>query len=167
MKENKIDGPYSTPIILPEQKVLNEWLDYNGHMNVAYYTLAFDKSLDIFLEDLLGIGESHAYKNNQGPFVVQAHYHYLNEMRLNEKFHVRLFVVDCDKNKMHLCMEIYSLFQEKVIAVVEQVLINVNLKLRKSEPYPPWAFEKLIKLKKTHKNASLPSAFGKSIGLKK
>jgi len=167
MKENKIDGPYSTPIILPEQEVLNEWLDYNGHMNVAYYTLAFDKSLDIFLEDLLGIGESHAYKNNQGPFVVQAHYHYLNEMRLNEKFHVRLFVVDCDKNKMHLCMEIYSLFQEKVIAVVEQVLINVNLKLRKSEPYPPWAFEKLIKLKNTHKNALLPSAFGKSIGLKK
>ena len=167
MKEKKIDGPYSTPIILPEQEVLNEWLDYNGHMNVAYYTLAFDKSLDIFLEDLLGIGESHAYKNNQGPFVVQAHYHYLNEMRLNEKFHVRLFVVDCDKNKMHLCMEIYSLFQEKVIAVVEQVLINVNLKLRKSEPYPPWAFEKLIKLKNTHKNASLPSAFGKSIGLKK
>ena len=167
MQENKIDGPYSTPIILPEQEVLNEWLDYNGHMNVAYYTLAFDKSLDIFLEDLLGIGESHAYENNQGPFVVQAHYHYLNEMRLNEKFHVRLFVVDCDKNKMHLCMEIYSLFQEKVIAVVEQVLINVNLKLRKSEPYPPWAFEKLIKLKNTHKNASLPSAFGKSIGLKK
>ena len=167
MKENKIGGQYSTPIILPEQKVLKEWLDYNGHMNVAYYTLAFDKSLDIFLEDLLGIGESHAYKNNQGPFVVQAHYHYLNEMRLNEKFHVRLFVVDCDKNKMHLCMEIYSLFQEKVIAVVEQVLLNVNLKLRKSEPYPPWAFKRLIKLKNTHKNASLPSAFGKSIGLKK
>ena len=167
MKENKIDGPYSTPIILPEQEVLNEWLDYNGHMNVAYYTLAFDKSLDIFLEDLLGIGESHAYKNNQGPFVVQAHYHYLNEMRLNEKFHVRLFVVDCDKNKMHLCMEIYSLFQKKVIAVVEQVLINVNLKLRKSEPYPQWAFEKLLKLKNTHKNASLPSTLVKSIGLKK
>jgi len=167
MKENKIGGQYSTPIILPEQKVLKEWLDYNGHMNVAYYTLAFDKSLDIFLEDFLGIGETHAYENSQGPFVVQAHYHYLSEMKLNEKFNVRLFVVDCDKNKMHLCMEIYSLFQEKVIAVVEQVLINVNLKLRKSEQYPYWAFEKLLKLKNAHKNASLPSAFGKSIGLKK
>ena len=42
MKENKIGGQYSTPIILPEQKVLKEWLDYNGHMNVAFYTLAFD-----------------------------------------------------------------------------------------------------------------------------
>ncbi len=167
MKKNKIGGQYSTPIILPEQEVLKEWLDYNGHMNVAYYTLAFDKSLDIFLEDLLGIGESHAYENNQGPFVVQAHYHYLNEMRLNEKFNVRLFVIDCDKNKMHLCLEIYSLLQKKVISVVEQVLINVNLKLRKSEPYPLWAFERLLELKNTHKNASLSSVFGKSIGLKK
>ena len=167
MKDSKVDSLYSTPIILPEQQVLEEWLDYNGHMNVAFYTLAFDKSLDIFLEDFLEIGETHAHENNQGPFVVQAHYHYLNEMKINEKFNVRLFVVDCDKNKMHLCLEIYSLLQEKVISVVEQVLINVNLKLRKSEPYPPWAFEKLLKLKNTHKNASLPSAFGKSIGLKK
>ena len=167
MKDIKVDGLYSTPIILPEQQVLEEWLDYNGHMNVAFYTLAFDKSLDIFLEDFLGIGETHAHENNQGPFVVQAHYHYLNEMKINEKFNVRLFVVDCDKNKMHLCLEIYSLLQEKVISVVEQVLINVNLKIRKSEPYPPWAFERLVKLKNTHKNASLPSAFGKSIGLKK
>ena len=167
MKDNKFGGQYSTPIILPEQKVLKEWLDYNGHMNVAYYTLAFDKSLDIFLEDFLGIGETHAYENNQGPFVVQAHYHYLNEMNLNEKFIVRLYLVDCDKNKMHLCLDIYSLLQKKVISVVEQVLINVNLKLRKSQPYPQWAFERLLKLKNTHKNASLPSAFGKSIGLKK
>ncbi len=42
MKENKIGAQYSTPIILPEQKVLKEWLDYNGHMNVAYYILIFD-----------------------------------------------------------------------------------------------------------------------------
>ena len=68
MKDSKVDDPYSTPIILPEQQVLKEWLDYNGHMNVAFYTLAFDKSLDIFLEDFLGIGETHAYKNNQGSF---------------------------------------------------------------------------------------------------
>ena len=167
MKENKIDGPYSTPIILPEQEVLNEWLDYNGHMNVAYYTLAFDKSLDIFLEDLLGIGESHAYKNNQGPFVVQAHYHYLNEMSLNEEFNVRLLVVDCDQKRMHLCLDIFSKKQKQVIAVAEKVLINVNLNLRKVEHYPVWAYERLIKIKKTHEIASFPDVLGKKISLKK
>ena len=33
------------------QSVREEWIDYNGHMNVAYYTLAFDNSLDDFLEN--------------------------------------------------------------------------------------------------------------------
>ena len=73
MKDSKVDGLYSTPIILPEQQVLEEWLDYNGHMNVAFYTLAFDKSLDIFLEDFLGIGESHAQENNQDRSVSAFH----------------------------------------------------------------------------------------------
>ena len=35
------------------QNVKKEWIDYNGHMNVAYYTLAFDNSLDDFLETIL------------------------------------------------------------------------------------------------------------------
>ena len=45
------DGPYETPIILPEKKVIKDWIDFNGHMNVAFFTLAFDQSLDIFLEE--------------------------------------------------------------------------------------------------------------------
>ena len=86
------DGPYNTPIILSEKIVLKDWIDYNSHMNVAFYTLAFDKSLDEFLEETLGIGETHAFQNKQGPFVLQAHYYYLNEMSLDEKFNVRLLV---------------------------------------------------------------------------
>ena len=161
------DGPYDTPIILPEKQVIEDWIDYNGHMNVAFYTLAFDKSLDIFLEDTLGIGETHAFQNKQGPFVLQAHYHYLNEMSLDEKFNVRLLVVDCDKKRMHLCLDIFSLRKNKVIAVAEKVLINVNLEIRKTEHYPLWAFKRLLKLKEIHKNGLFPDVLGKEITLKK
>ena len=75
------DGPYDAPVKLPKKRVLKSWIDYNGHMNVAFYTMAFDKSLDIFLEKTLGLGETHARENAQGPFVVQANFHYLNEMK--------------------------------------------------------------------------------------
>ena len=172
MVEKKInnrghDGPYDTPIILPEKRVIKDWIDYNGHMNVAFYTLAFDKSLDIFLEDTLGIGETHAFQNKQGPFVLQAHYHYLNEMSLDEKFNVRLLVVDCDKKRMHLCLDIFSLKKNKVIAVAEKVLINVNLEIRKTEHYPLWAFKRLLKLKEIHKNGPFPGVLGEEITLKK
>ena len=161
------DGPYKTPIILSEKIVLKEWIDYNGHMNVAFYTLAFDNSLDEFLENTIGIGETHAFQNQQGPFVLQSHYHYLNEMSLDEKFNVRLLVVDCDEKKMHLCLDIFSIKQNKVIAVSETVLINVNLAIRKTEKYPIWAYNRLLKLKKTHQNGKFPSVLGKPIGLKK
>ena len=161
------NGPYNTPIVLPSKKVLPEWIDYNGHMNVVFYTLAFDNSLDFFLEEVLGIGETHAIKEKQGPFVLQAHYNYLNEMSLNEEFNVRLLVVDCDQKRMHLCLDIFSEKQNKVIAVAEKVLINVNLNLRKVEHYPVWAYERLIKIKKTHENASFPDVLGKKISLKK
>ena len=161
------DGPYDTPIVLPEKRVIKDWIDYNGHMNVAFYTLAFDKSLDIFLEDTLGIGETHAFQNKQGPFVLQAHYHYLNEMSFDEKFNVRLLVVDCDEKRMHLCLDIFSQKKDKVIAVAEKVLINVNLKIREAVHYPSWAYKRLVKLKETHKKAQFPDVLGKKITLKK
>ena len=41
------DGPYDAPLKLPSRKVLKSWIDYNGHMNVAYYTMAIDNSIDI------------------------------------------------------------------------------------------------------------------------
>ena len=172
MAEKKInnkghDGPYDTPIILPEKKVIKDWIDYNGHMNVAFYTLAFDKSLDVFLEEILGIGETHALRNKQGPFVLQAHYNYLNEMSLDERFNIRLLVVDCDEKRMHLCLDMFSQKKNKVIAVAEKVLINVNLNIRKIEHYPSWAYKRLVKLKDTHKNAQFPNVLGKQITLKK
>ena len=53
--QNKTDETFSSPYKTRNQKVLSEWIDYNGHMNVAYYTLAFDKALDFFLKMFLGL----------------------------------------------------------------------------------------------------------------
>ncbi|GIR61900.1 MAG: hypothetical protein CM15mP67_00030 [Alphaproteobacteria bacterium] len=62
------DGPYEAPLKLPSRKVLKSWIDYNGHMNVAYYTMAIDNSIDLFLEKILGEiwGKTHA-KKKKGP----------------------------------------------------------------------------------------------------
>src|SRR5690242_2796218 len=38
-------------------KVEPAWIDYNGHMNVGYYVVAFDKGTDGLL-DRLGLGEA-------------------------------------------------------------------------------------------------------------
>ena len=55
MTKETLSSPYRTK----NQTVLSEWIDYNGHMNVAYYTLAFDKALDFFFEDVLTVSYTH------------------------------------------------------------------------------------------------------------
>ena len=93
--------------------VLVSFLAYNfpSYFNTEEQITAaviIDKSLDIFLEKTLGLGESHANKNDQGPFVVQANFHYLNEMKYKDKFFVQVTLIDFDEKKMHLCLEIIS-----------------------------------------------------------
>ena len=51
------------------QSVREDWIDYNGHMNVAYYTLAFDKALDDFLEKNLEIGPTYVKKKKKDPIL--------------------------------------------------------------------------------------------------
>ena len=117
------------------QSVNKDWIDYNGHMNVAYYTLAFDKALDDFLEDILKIGPTFVKKEKQGPYSLQANYHYLNELKINDFFFSRIYLVDYDKKKIHLVLEMIDNKSGKQVAVCETLLINVDLNLRKSVEY--------------------------------
>ena len=102
------DGPYEAPLKLPTRKVLKSWIDYNGHMNLSYYTMAIDNSIDYFLEEILGICETHAKTNDQGPFVVQANFSYLSEMVHKQKFFVQCSLIHFDLKKMHLFLELIS-----------------------------------------------------------
>ena len=38
------------PLYLTELCVESEWIDYNGHMNVGYYGVAFDRAADLFTD---------------------------------------------------------------------------------------------------------------------
>ncbi len=40
----------------PVVEVASEWIDYNGHMNMAYYNVAFDQYGTDYLLDQLGLG---------------------------------------------------------------------------------------------------------------
>ena len=121
------DGPYEAPLKLPSRKVLKSWIDYNGHMNVAYYTMAIDKSIDYFLDEILGIGETHAKRNEQGPFVVQANFTYLNEMVYKQKFFVEnetqiLLVENIEIQKSNLKLSYLPLVQQKIL---QKILLQI------------------------------------------
>ena len=166
-KKNAVGFELNSPYKTRKQQVLPEWIDYNGHMNVAYYTLAFDRSLDFFFEDVLGIGPTYVSKMSKGPFALKASYHYFSELLVKEEFYVDLSVVDFDYKKVHICGEMKKSLSGELSAVFETVLMNVDLNKRKSIEYPKNVLGIFENLKAVLKKESLPDIIGKAISLKR
>lgn len=161
------NGPYTVPFEMSEQIVKSDWIDYNGHMNVAYYTLAFDLSLDEFFENVLGLGPSYVSRSKSGPYSLQAQYHYLDELLEGERFFVKVYVRDSNNKCVHIVMEMYNSKEASLAATCEQVLINVNLETRKSLEYPEWAKLRLKNINKSFEGVQFPVQTGAKIGLRR
>ena len=156
-------SPYKTR----NQKVLPEWIDYNGHMNVAYYTLAFDKALDFFFEDVLGIGPSFVEKNNEGPFALKASYNYFSELLEAEIFFVDISILDFDPKRVHVFGEMRKDKSLELSAVFETVLMNMDLSARTVKHYPDRVLELFSTFKSSLVVDNIPKEIGKKITLKK
>ncbi len=159
------DGTYDAPVTLADRKVPAEWIDYNGHMNVAYYIMAIDQALDRFLEGELGIGEAHAARVRQGPYALQSHVQFLGELLEGALFSVTVRLIDCDAKRMHLFIELRS--DGDLAATCEQMLMNVDLETRRSAPYPDWAQARMAAMLKAHSVLERPRQLGAAIGIRR
>ena len=60
-------------IFLTKQKIIKDWTDYNGHMNVAYYVLIFDQFGSEVLLTNFDMGERSAQTTKKSTMVVESH----------------------------------------------------------------------------------------------
>ena len=168
MKINeKTQEASSSPYRTQNQLVLSDWIDYNGHMNVAYYTLAFDKALDFFFEDVLNIGPSFVEKNKEGPFALKASYNYFSELLEGENFFVNISILDFDSKRVHVFGEMRKDGSLELSAVFETVLMNMDLDKRKVKKYPDRVLELFNLFKLSLEQDKIPAEIGKEITLKK
>ena len=161
------DGPYPAPVEIGQQSVLPEWIDYNGHMNVGYYGIAFDLASDVFLSHHLGIGEEHVEATGQGPFVLQVHQHYLQEMRLGEVFQIHFRLIDHDAKRLHLFGEMVLTDTGATMATQEIMVMNVEHKSGRSAPYPDWAIRRFARMKADHAGLPGVAQIGAGMGIRR
>ena len=145
-------------------KVLSEWIDYNGHMNVMYYTKVFDNAIDEFLEKSIDMGPLYTKKRGHGPYAMQTQYTYLSELLENDNFFIEVQMVNCDRKKIHLFLEMFKLLDNTLISTCETLLINVDLSTRKSVYYDVDIFKKLES--RLSKNNLISKFLGKKIEIK-
>jgi len=159
-------GPYDAPVKLPNQHVQPAWIDYNGHMNVAYYTMAFDNAIDAFLQQELGMGERHAARVNEGPYSLQNNISYYAELLEGAGFSIGVSLIDHDAKRMHLWMEMYN-EAGQLAAACESMLMNVDHATRRSKPYANWIMERLSTMQENHNTLPRAKGLGSVIGIRR
>ena len=87
-------------MLLKTEKVIKEWTDYNGHLNVAFYVHIFDIAADIMLDNFK-MGGSSAKQDKKTTFVAEMYTAYKQEVRLGEEVETHLSYVDHDKKRIH------------------------------------------------------------------
>ncbi len=155
------------PILCPPKTVPAEWLDYNGHMNVAYYTMAFDQSLDHVFDDVFGIGEACARNLKMGPMVVQQMIHYVGELLAGETFQVSVRLLDHDAKKILVYSEMRKVSDGSLCATSENLSLNVDLVARRSAPYPAWAKARIEAVAAARAGLERPERSGASIAFRR
>ena len=117
-------------MLLKNFEVKKEWVDYNNHMNMAYYVLVFDQAWEVALEKFK-MGGTAAKHLNRSTMVVETNTKYLNEVKEGEMVNVNLTFFDHDKKRLHLKMEMISQKTNKISASMEWISLYIDLSKRK------------------------------------
>lgn len=132
-----------------------EWIDYNGHLNVAYYHLLFDRATDKFLDEL-GLGEASARKGLGSMFALEDHITYQRELKVGDVARVTLQLLDFDIKRVHYFMRMFEADEGYLSATCEHLSSYVDFQTRRSAPMPSGTRDKLAKLHELHRNLPRP-----------
>ena len=117
-------------LLLNTTKIVNEWTDYNNHMNLSFYILVFDKAAEKILSKF-NMGEEAAIKTKRSTMVVETHTTYNNEVKEDDNVDVYLSYCDHDKKRLHYKLEMYKKSKNVLSATTEVLALYINLDLRK------------------------------------
>ena len=158
--------PTAHPLTVHEEAVRPEWIDYNGHMNVAYYVLAFDHATDR-LFDLLDLGVDYVERENKSVFQIECHVNYLQEVKEGDVLTFTIQLLDFDSKRIHFFSSMHHRDKEFLSATAEWLGIHVDLNQRRSADLPAASLERLADLKAAHAALPRPPQVGRNMGIRR
>jgi len=154
------------PFISSVMRVAPEWIDYNGHMNVAYYVVLFDRCIDEFFT-LLDIDAAYVKRENSSTFTMESHITYQRELAVDTPVKMTLQIVDFDEKRLHLYVEMHHAEEEFLSATWEQMALHVDMNAKRASVFPKDVLEKIDQMYQAHKTLPPNSNIGRTIGIRR
>ena len=148
---------YSTPI-------LEEWVDYNGHLRDAFYLLIFSYATDALM-DRMGLDSQNREASGHSLFTLEVHLNYLHEVKLGAHVEVRTQLIGHDKKRLHVYHSLHRVGDERALASNEQMLLHVDLAGPRSAPFGEHSLALLQAIEDQQRDLPRPEHVGRVIAL--
>jgi len=152
------------PLALLETTVQPGWIDYNGHMNVAYYLLAFDQAFDRFM-DHIAIDSVHRDQDGGSIFAAESHIGYHRELLLGEAIAISMQLLEHDDKRLRTFFFMHRSQDGALAATYEGLHLYVNLGTRRVVSMPPPVLTRVAALAQDHARLPTPPVAGRGIAL--
>jgi len=136
-----------------------EWIDYNGHMNVGYFSVVFDIAADAFLEFL---GFTQPFRKQQGSttFALEQHLNFLREINEGDTLRFEARLLDFDAKRFHFYQEMFRVGDDRPAASCEGLSAHVSTATRRTAPMPQPLLERLAAIRQAHAALERPWQIG-------
>ena len=123
-------------MLLTTKKIIKEWTDYNGHMNLSYYILVFDIGAEVILSKFK-MGEHSAKTTKKSTMVVETYTTYNQEVKECDEVDVFISYFDHDNKRLQYKLEMYDKAKNTLSATTEILALYIDLNIRKVAEFEP------------------------------
>jgi len=158
--------PVAAPFQSGKQVILPDWIDYNGHMNVAYYVLVFDHATDEFF-DFMGLTAEFRAAGNVSAFTAEMHVNYVRELKQGNEVFVTTQLLGYDEKRFHYFHRMYHAAQGYLAATSELLCLYVDMNQRRVTQMPAPIMDRLAEIEHSHAVLPLPEQAGSVMRVKR
>lgn len=160
-----VDPPilFFAPFVSSTMRIEQAWIDYNGHLNLAYYHVLFDRALDEAF-DLVGLGPGYVVERRASYFIAETYTIYRRELRLEDAVRVTVQLFDFDEKRMHVYVEARHA-EGWLAASCEMMGLHVDTRERRVVPFPHDIRRNLETMRAAHSRLPRPPSIGRSVGI--
>jgi acyl-CoA thioester hydrolase len=152
------------PFLSSVMQIEPQWIDYNGHLNMAYYNVMLDRAIDeLWLQ--LGIGPAYMRERHGSTFTAECHVRYLREIHLGDPVQISIILLDADEKRLHTFEELRHATEGWLSATSENMTVHIDMAARKVAPFPSDIGERIRAVVHAHASILRPAGIGRSVGM--
>ena len=139
----------SARTVIHTSAIAPEWIDFNGHLRDAYYTVIVSEATDRLM-DRLGLHAQYRARTRCTLYTLELHMHFLHEVKLHDELEVTVRVVASDAKRILTAFELYTDRHPDPVATAEVMMLHVHQgESVASRPFPEEVLAQIAELERT------------------